>query len=141
MPFVKVSYNEEKYTQEELLLISENILNLLVEIFYIPPRDYFQIFTALKPKELYYNKEYLVNSIRTDRILYIQITCGPGRTDEQKKSLYMDIATRLFRSCKIAKENGVKEDEIIETMTHLAFYVGWPRAASALEIAKKTFEI
>ncbi|MFA9467023.1 MAG: carboxymuconolactone decarboxylase family protein [Velocimicrobium sp.] len=41
---------------------------------------------------------------------------------------------------QLAKENGVKEDEIIETITHLAFYVGWPRAASALDIAKKAFE-
>ncbi|MFA9467022.1 MAG: tautomerase family protein [Velocimicrobium sp.] len=105
MPFVKVSYNQEKYTQEELSLISENILNSLVEIFFIPPKDYFQIFNAHKQKEIYYNKEYLINSIRTDRILYIQITCGPGRTVEQKKSLYMDIATRLFTSCKIAKED------------------------------------
>lgn len=40
---------------------------------------------------------------------------------------------------KLAKENGVKEDEIIEAITHLSFYVGWPRAASAFEIAKKVF--
>lgn len=40
----------------------------------------------------------------------------------------------------LAKENGVKEYEIIETITHLAFYVGWPRAASAFQIAKKVFK-
>ena len=39
-----------------------------------------------------------------------------------------------------AKENGVKESEIIETITHLAFYCGWPKAMSALKVAKDTFQ-
>ena len=39
-----------------------------------------------------------------------------------------------------AKENGVTEAEIIETITHLAFYGGWPRAMSALTVAKSTFQ-
>lgn len=38
-----------------------------------------------------------------------------------------------------AKENGVKETELIETITHLAFYSGWPRAMSAIKIAKEIF--
>lgn len=42
---------------------------------------------------------------------------------------------------KLAKENGLKEAEIIEAITHLAFYVGWPKAASSLEIAKKVFKL
>lgn len=40
---------------------------------------------------------------------------------------------------RLAKDNGLKDYEIIETITHLAFYVGWPSAASALEIAKNIF--
>ena len=39
-----------------------------------------------------------------------------------------------------AKENGVTEAEIIETITHLAFYGGWPKAMSALAVAKNTFQ-
>ena len=39
-----------------------------------------------------------------------------------------------------AKENGVKESEIVETITHLAFYCGWPKAMSALKVAKDTFQ-
>ena len=38
-----------------------------------------------------------------------------------------------------AKENGVKESEIIEAITHLAFYSGWPKAMTALKVAKDTF--
>ena len=39
-----------------------------------------------------------------------------------------------------ARENGVREAEIIETITHLAFYSGWPKAMSALKVAKDTFQ-
>jgi 4-carboxymuconolactone decarboxylase len=38
-----------------------------------------------------------------------------------------------------AKENGVTEAELIETITHLAFYSGWPRAMSAITVAKEVF--
>jgi 4-carboxymuconolactone decarboxylase len=41
---------------------------------------------------------------------------------------------------KRAKENGVTEAEIIETITHLAFYCGWPKAMSAITVAKETFK-
>jgi len=35
-----------------------------------------------------------------------------------------------------AVENGVKGQELIEAITHLAFYAGWPSAMSAIMIAK-----
>jgi 4-carboxymuconolactone decarboxylase len=39
-----------------------------------------------------------------------------------------------------AKENGLSESEIVEALTHLAFYTGWPRALSAINVAKETFK-
>ncbi|WP_141431056.1 carboxymuconolactone decarboxylase family protein [Bacillus sp. 03113] len=39
----------------------------------------------------------------------------------------------------LAKDNGLTEEELIEAITHLSFYVGWPRAASALDVAMKAF--
>ncbi|ETT73029.1 gamma-carboxymuconolactone decarboxylase subunit-like protein [Paenibacillus sp. FSL R7-277] len=41
---------------------------------------------------------------------------------------------------RLALENGLSEEELIEAMTHLAFYGGWPRAASAIQVAKGIFE-
>jgi 4-carboxymuconolactone decarboxylase len=38
-----------------------------------------------------------------------------------------------------ALDNGVTRDEIVEEITQLAFYSGWPTAMSALAIAKKVF--
>lgn len=40
----------------------------------------------------------------------------------------------------LAKENGVTKNELIEVITHLSFYIGWPKAASALEAAKQILE-
>jgi 4-carboxymuconolactone decarboxylase len=39
----------------------------------------------------------------------------------------------------LAKDNGLSEQELIEAITHLAFYAGWPKAMSALGIAKTVF--
>ncbi|MET9683554.1 carboxymuconolactone decarboxylase family protein [Streptomyces coeruleorubidus] len=38
-----------------------------------------------------------------------------------------------------AKENGVTETELIEAITHLAFYAGWPKAMTAITVAKDVF--
>jgi len=41
---------------------------------------------------------------------------------------------------KFALQNGVTRDELIETITHIAFYAGWPTASTAIGIARKVFE-
>ncbi len=38
-----------------------------------------------------------------------------------------------------AKENGVTKDEIAEVITHVAFYVGWPKAWATFYMAKEVF--
>ena len=44
---------------------------------------------------------------------------------------------QLTSHMKLAKKNGVTKEEIVEEITHLAFYVGWPNAWSAFNIAKE----
>ncbi len=39
-----------------------------------------------------------------------------------------------------ARENGLSESELVEALTHLAFYCGWPKALSAMNVAKETFK-
>ena len=38
-----------------------------------------------------------------------------------------------------AVENGVRKEELIEAITHLAFYAGWPSAVTAISVAKEVF--
>jgi len=39
-----------------------------------------------------------------------------------------------------AKENGLTETELKEVIIHLAFYAGWPRAMSAIGVARQALE-
>ena len=38
-----------------------------------------------------------------------------------------------------ARDNGLTETELKEVITHLAFYAGWPKAMSAIAVAKRVF--
>lgn len=38
-----------------------------------------------------------------------------------------------------ARENGLTETELVEAITHLAFYAGWPKAMTAITVARELF--
>ncbi len=38
-----------------------------------------------------------------------------------------------------AKDNGLSETELKEVIIHMAFYAGWPKAMSAITVAKEVF--
>jgi 4-carboxymuconolactone decarboxylase len=40
---------------------------------------------------------------------------------------------------RLAKQNGLTEAELKEAIIHLAFYAGWPKAMSAIQVAKQVF--
>lgn len=46
---------------------------------------------------------------------------------------------QLEAHMKMAKANGVTKGEMVELITQLAFYTGWPKAWSAFGIAKEIF--
>jgi 4-carboxymuconolactone decarboxylase len=46
---------------------------------------------------------------------------------------------QLVGHLRLAKQNGLTEDELVEALVHLAFYAGWPKAMSALQVAKRVF--
>jgi len=46
---------------------------------------------------------------------------------------------QLQSHLNLAKQNGLSEEELIEAITHLAFYAGWPKAMSAMMVAKEVF--
>ncbi len=39
-----------------------------------------------------------------------------------------------------ARQNGLTETELKEVIIHLAFYAGWPKAMSAIQVARRTFQ-
>jgi len=58
---------------------------------------------------------------------------------EQEKLLpnEEDITTAINQQ---KQQSGVTQEELIETITHLAFYAGWPNAVSAIAVAREVFE-
>src|SRR4051812_2764666 len=48
-------------------------------------------------------------------------------------------AEQLTFRLQFAKDNGASEEELIEAITHLAFYAGWPKAMTAMAVAKEVF--
>ncbi len=55
-------------------------------------------------------------------------------------SLMTQGVPQLEAHLNIAKQNGVTKEEIVEIITHLAFYAGWPKAWSAFNLAKEIFD-
>ena len=81
----------------------------------------------------------------TDTVLFGDIWKQPGLSPRDRSVVTVSSLISLYRinelpyHVKIALDNGVTKEEIIEIITHLAFYSGWPTAASALTIANKIF--
>ncbi|CEI82715.1 Carboxymuconolactone decarboxylase family protein [Oceanobacillus oncorhynchi] len=55
-------------------------------------------------------------------------------------SLMTQGVPQLEAHLKMAKQNGVTKEEIVELITHVAFYTGWPKAWSAFNLAKEIFD-
>ena len=103
MPFVRISL-PKKLSLETKNTISESIHQSLIAEFNIPEADYFHVIEELEPHQIKYPESYLDIS-HSDEIIYVQITAGQGRTLEQKKKLYHQIATRISASTEILSNN------------------------------------
>ena len=79
-------------------------------------------------------------------VLFNDIWERPGLSKRERSLITVASLVSLYRQhelpfhLKKALENGLAKEEIVEAITHLAFYSGWPTAATALSIAKATFE-
>lgn len=74
----------------------------------------------------------------TDNVLYGDIWERP-ELSKRDRSLVTVAADQLRAHLAKARENGVTREELVETITHLAFYTGWPNAVSAIAVAREVF--
>jgi 4-carboxymuconolactone decarboxylase len=78
----------------------------------------------------------------TDKVLFGDVWADPALSPRDRSLITITSLISLYRTnelpfhLKRAVENGVSRDEIIATITHLAFYAGWPPAMTAMNIAK-----
>ena len=82
----------------------------------------------------------------TDKVLFGDVWERPGLSPRDRSLITVATLIALYRTnelpfhLKKALENGISRGEIIEVITHLAFYSGWPTASTAVTIAKRVFE-
>ena len=82
----------------------------------------------------------------TDNVLFGDVweRAGLSKRDRSLVTVAALIANgnteQLTGHLKRARENGLSESEIAEVIIHLAFYAGWPRAMSAVRVAREVFE-
>ena len=82
----------------------------------------------------------------TDLVLFGDVWRRPGLSPRDRSLITVATLVALYRTnelpfhLKKALENGITKDELIELITHLAFYSGWPTASSAVTIARRVFE-
>ena len=81
----------------------------------------------------------------TDKVLFGEVWKRPGLSPRDRSLVTVASLVSLYRTNELpfhlakAIENGVTKDELIEVITHLAFYAGWPTANTAVAIARKVF--
>jgi 4-carboxymuconolactone decarboxylase len=82
----------------------------------------------------------------TDEIIYGEVWERPELPARERSLITIaSLVTagnfeQLEWHMRFARENGASVEEIVETITHLAFYAEWPKAISAMSIAKRLFE-
>jgi 4-carboxymuconolactone decarboxylase len=81
----------------------------------------------------------------TDDVLYGDVWARPQLSPRDRSLatisalVAMNRPDQLRSHLALARDNGVTEEEIAETITHLAFYAGWPSAVTAVTVAKEVF--
>src|SRR4051794_33586791 len=79
----------------------------------------------------------------TDEVLFGDVWARPelARRDRSLVTVASLVtngsAEQLVSHLRLAKQSGVTETELVEAIVHLAFYAGWPRAMSAITVAKR----
>ena len=81
----------------------------------------------------------------TDEVLFGDIWERPELSKRDRSLVTVPALIALNRPDQLrfhldkALDNGLQKEELIEVITHLAFYCGWPNAMSAIMVAKELF--
>ena len=82
----------------------------------------------------------------TDDVLYADVWERPQLAKRDRSLVTVAALIAMNRPDQLrshiarARANGVTKEELIETITHMAFYAGWPSAITALGVAREVFQ-
>lgn len=82
----------------------------------------------------------------TDNVLFGDVWARPQLSPRDRSLVTVSALIAMNRPDQLrshlarARDSGVTQEELVETITHLAFYAGWPSAMTAVSVAKEVFE-
>jgi 4-carboxymuconolactone decarboxylase len=82
----------------------------------------------------------------TETVLFGDVWERPGLSKRDRSLITVAALVATYRPEQLrghlqrALANGVKKEELVELITHLAFYAGWPSAMTAASLAKEVFD-
>ena len=82
----------------------------------------------------------------TDKVLFGDVWARPDLSPRDRSLVTISALIALNRPDQLrshlarARDNGVTQAEVVETITHLAFYAGWPNAVTAIAVAREVFQ-
>ena len=81
----------------------------------------------------------------TDDVLFGDVWARPGLSPRDRSLvtvsalIAMNRPDQLRSHMALALDNGLSKEELVEALTHLAFYSGWPNAVTAVGVAREIF--
>ena len=82
----------------------------------------------------------------TDGVLFADVWARPGLSPRDRSLVTVSALIAMNRPDQLrshlqrARDNGVTDVELVEAITHLAFYAGWPSAVTASVVAKEVLQ-
>lgn len=82
----------------------------------------------------------------TEKVVFGDLWERPDLSPRDRSLITVATLVALYRVNELpfhldkALDNGLSREELAEVITHLAFYAGWPTAATAARIAQRVFE-
>lgn len=104
MPFVHIFHSRD-FSKERIEHLGDAVHRALMDAFSVPSDGLFQAFSARATGcQLRVTPEFLGIRHSADAV-FVQITCAPGRTVEQKRTLFAAIASHAHAMANVDPED------------------------------------
>ena len=103
MPLVRINLPQNTLVTD-MQAVSNAVHNALVATFNVPEPDKFQAIHKHNPEELICTPEFL-GVEHSQHMVFVQISCSPGRSLEMKKALFAKVANDIAHTSNFKAED------------------------------------
>ena len=112
MPLVRIDLRAGK-SAEYRAALGDAVHRAMVETIDVPAADRFQVITEHPAGGMIHDTSYL-GIVRSDDVVFVQITLNAGRTVEKKKALYARIAEL------VAERPGLRREDVLVSLVEVS---------------------